>query len=125
MKYNKENETMLFKKESEIDRLARKKKEIMLKREKLQRDMRERNSTRENKIQALENASQTDYEETQKKVVKLNRKLDKLVRDMNSEQIYVNEVADTERSEYLKDKKDETEKKKLKGVNNEQYINRG
>lgn len=116
---------MLFKKESEIDRLARKKKEIMLKREKLQRDMRERNSTRENKIQALENASQTDYEETQKKVVKLNRKIDKLVRDMNSEQIYVNEVADAERNEYLKDKEDETEKKKLKGVNNEQYINRG
>lgn len=107
---------VLFKKESEIDRLARKKKEIVLKREKLQRDMRERNAKRGNKIQALENASQTDYEETQKKVVKLNRKLDKLVRDMNSEQIYVNEVADAEREEYLKEQKDEAQKKMMKGV---------
>ena len=87
--------------------------------------MRERNSKRETKISILENASQTDYENTQKKVVKLNRKLDKLVRDINSEQIYVNEVADAERNEYLKDKKDETEKKKLKGVSDEQHINRG
>lgn len=107
---------MLFRKESEIDRLARKKKEIMLKRERLQREMRERNSKREVKIDVLTNASQKDYENTQKKVVNLNRKLDKLVRDMSSEQIYVNEVADAERNEYIKDKKEEVEEKKLKGV---------
>lgn len=107
---------MLFKKESEIDRLARKKKELMLKREKLQRDMRERNSKRETKISILENASQTDYENTQKKVVKLTRKLDKIIRDMDSEKIYVNEVATAETKEYLQSQKDELSKKQLKGV---------
>ena len=107
---------MLFKKESEIDRLARKKKELMLKREKLQRDMRERNSKRETKISILENASQTDYENTQKKVVKLTRELDKIIRDMDSEKIYVNEVAQAETKEYLQSQKDEMNKKQLKGV---------
>ena len=107
---------MLFKKESEIDRLARKKKELMLKREKLQRDMRERNSKRETKISILENASQTDYENTQKKVVKLTRELDKVIRDMDSEKIYVNEVAQAETKEYLQSQKDEMNKKQLKGV---------
>ena len=107
---------MLFKKESEIDRLARKKKEIMLKREKLQRDMRERNSKRETKISILENASQTDYENTQKKVVKLTRELDKIIRGMDSEKIYVNEVAQAETKEYLQSQKDEMNNKQLKGV---------
>lgn len=107
---------MLFKKESNIDRLARKKKELMLKREKLQRDMRERNSKRETKISILENASQTDYENTQKKVIKLNRELDKIIRDMDSEKIYVNEVAQAETKEYLQSQKDEMNKKQLKGV---------
>lgn len=107
---------MLFKKESNIDRLARKKKELMLKREKLQRDMRERNSKRETKISILENASQTDYEETQKKVINLNRRLDKIIRDMDSEKIYVNEVAQAETKEYLQSQKDEMNKKQLKGV---------
>lgn len=107
---------MLFKKESNIDRLARKKKELMLKREKLQRDMRERNSKRETKISILENASQTDYEETQKKVINLNRRLDKIIRDIDSEKIYVNEVAQAETKEYLQSQKDEMNKKQLKGV---------
>lgn len=107
---------MLFKKESKIDILARKKKELMLKREKLQRDMRERNSKRETKISILENASQTDYEETQKKVIKITRELDKVIRDMDSEKIYVNEVAQAETKEYLQSQKDEMNKKQLKGV---------
>lgn len=107
---------MLFKKESEIDKLARKKKELMLKREKLQRDMRERNSKRETKISILENASQTDYEETQKKVIKLTRELDKIIRDMDSEKIYVNEVAQAETAEYLQSQKEERDSKQPKGV---------
>lgn len=106
---------MLFKKESKIDELARKKKELMLKREKLQRDMRERNSKRETKISILENASQTDYEETQKKVVKLNRELDKIIRDIDSEKIYVNEVAQAETKEYLQTKKEEMNQEAFKG----------
>ena len=107
---------MLFKKESKIDKLAREKKELILKREKLQRDMRERNSKRETKISILENASQTDYENTNKKVVELNRKLDKKIREIDSEQIYVNEVANTEKKEYLQSQKEETAKKEMKGV---------
>lgn len=107
---------MLFKVECKIDKLARKKKELMLKKEKLQRDMRERNSKRETKISILENASQTDYENTQKKVVQINREIDKIIRDMDSEKIYVNEVAQAETKEYLQTQKEDISKKQLKGT---------
>lgn len=105
---------MIFKKESNIDKLARKKKELMLKKEKIQRDMRERNSKRETKISILENASQTDYENVQKRVVQLTRELDKVIRDMESEKIYVNEVADAEKKEFLQSQKEEQSEKQLK-----------
>lgn len=107
---------MVFKKENKIDKLAREKKELVLKRDKLQRDMRNRNSKRETKIAILENASQTDYENTNKKVVELNRQIEKKVRDIDSEQIYVNEVADSEKKEFLLSQKEEIAKKQLKGV---------
>ena len=96
----------LLKKKTKIDKLARNKKELVLKRDKIQRDMRNRNSKRETKIAVLENASQTDYENTQKIVVELNRQIDKAIRDIDSEQIYVNEVANGEKKEYLKAQKD-------------------
>lgn len=102
--------------ESKIDKLARKKKELVLKRDKLQRDMRERNSKRETQISILENAGQNDYERTQKKVVELNRKIEKAVRDMDSEQIYVNEVANAEKKEHLQQQREEMAQKSLKGV---------
>lgn len=107
---------MLFRKESKIDKMAREKKELVLKRDKLQRDMRNRNSKRETKIAILENASQTDFENTNKKVVELNRKIEKKVRDIDSEQIYVNEVADSEKKEFLLSQKEEIAKRQLKGV---------
>ena len=106
----------MFKKESKIDKLAREKKELVLKRDKIQRDMRNRNSKRETKIAILENASLTDYENTNKKVIELNRKIEKKVRDINSEQIYVNDVADSEKKEHIQSQKDEIAKKQLKGV---------
>lgn len=98
----------LFKRlfESKIDKLARKKKELTLKKEKLQRDMRARNSNRETKIAVLENAAQTDYENTGKKVVEIERQIAKVIRNIDSEQIYVNEVADKEKEVYLKDMKE-------------------
>jgi len=98
----------LFKRlfESKIDKLARKKKELTLKKEKLQRDMRARNSNRETKIAVLENAAQTDYENTNKKVVEIERQIAKVIRNIDSEQIYVNEVADKEKEVYLKDMKE-------------------
>lgn len=94
---------MLFKKENNIDKLSRQKKELVIKRDKLQRDMRNRNSNRETKIARLENASQTDYENTNKKVIKINREIEKVVRAIDSEQIYVNEVANSERKEHLQE----------------------
>lgn len=97
---------MFERNETKIDKLARHKKELVLKRDKLQRDMRSRNSKRETKIAILENAGQTDYENTQKKVIEINRQIDKAIRDIESEQIYVNEVANGEKKEYLKAQKD-------------------
>lgn len=101
----------MFNKESKIDELAWEKRDLVLQREKLVRDMRARNSKRETKIKVLENACTTDYDETQKKVVELDRKISKLVRNIDSEQIYVNEVANAEKSDYLKEKKDEADTK--------------
>lgn len=98
-------------KESKIDELAWEKRDLVLQREKLVRDMRARNSKREAKIKVLENASQTDYEETEKKVTELSRKIDRIVRNIDSEQIYVNEVANAEKSDYLQEKKDEADTK--------------
>lgn len=105
---------MLFSKENKIDKLSREKKELVLKKEKLQRDMRARNSKRETKISILENASQTDFENTEKKVVEIDRQIDKLVRAIDSEQIYVNEVANAEKKEYLKTQLEKTTKKGVK-----------
>lgn len=91
----------LFSKETKIDKLARRKKNLVLERDKALRDMRNRNSKRETKIAVLENQSVTDYENTNKKVIELNRQIDKAIRDIQSEQIYVNEVADGEKKEDL------------------------
>lgn len=107
---------MLFKRETKIDKLARQKKELMIKREKMQRDMRERNSKRENKISALENASQEDYENTLKKVVELTRQIEKKVREIDSEQIYVTQVAESEKRQHFEAKLQETAKKTFKGA---------
>lgn len=106
---------MLFNKENKIDKLAREKKELVLKRDKLERDMHNRNSKRETKIAILENAGQTDFENTNKKIVELNRQIEKKVRAIDSEQIYVNEVANAEKKEHLQAQK-EAMVKKLKGA---------
>ena len=97
----------IFRIKTKIDRLAEKKKELVLERDKLVRDMRSRNSKRDTKITILTNAGQTDYENTMKKVGELNLRIDKAIRDIGSEQIYVNEVADAEKQEHMKTIKDE------------------
>ena len=106
----------LFRKETKIDKLARKKKELVLERDKAERDMRNRNSKRETKIAVLENASQTDYENTQKKIVELNRQIDKAIRDIDSEQTYVNEVANGEKEAYITAQKEKEARKTFKGA---------
>lgn len=91
--------------ESKINKLAAKKQRIISKRDNAERAMRERNSRRENKIQVLTNKSVKDYEDTTRVMTQYDRKLDKIVREMESEKIYVEEVAQMEISEYLRDNK--------------------
>ena len=100
-----EKKIMLFRKENKIDELSREKRELVLKRDKLKRDMHNRNSKRETKIAILENAGQTDFENTNKKIVELDRQIEKVVRAIDSEQIYVNEVANNEKKEHLQAQK--------------------
>ena len=100
----------MFNKKNKIDELSKQKRELVLKRDKLQRDMRNRNSKRETKIAVLENASQTDFENTNKKVVELDRQIEKVVRAIDSEQIYVTQVAESEKREYLEEKRNESSK---------------
>ena len=101
----------LFK--SKIDKLSKKRQALIAKRDNAERAMRERNSRREAKSQALLNRGTEDWEETNRFTTKINRELDKLARDINSEKIYVEEVASTETKEYLADKKEREEFKKF------------
>lgn len=91
--------------ESKINKLAAKKQKLISKRDNTERAMRERNSKRENKIQVLTNKSVKDYEDTIRVMTQYDRKLDKIVREMESEKIYVEEVTRMEVSEYLADTK--------------------
>lgn len=93
----------LFK--SRIDKLARRKRVCALKKEQIQNKMFERNSARETKIKKLENKCFSDREIAERKAIELDRQIDKIIRDINSEQIYVNEVAESEKSKYEADKK--------------------
>lgn len=55
------------------------------------------------------NRGTEDWEKTNRFVTKINRELDKLARDIDSEKIYVEEVANIETKEYLADKKEREE----------------
>lgn len=90
---------------SRIDKLSKEKRKIAFKIEQVNYKKNERNAKRGNKIQILENKCFKDSQEAERKIVELNRQLDKLVRDINSEKIYVNEVAKGEQEVYEKDKK--------------------
>ena len=98
---------------SKIDKLSKKRQTLIAKRDNAERAMRERNSKREAKAQALLNRGTEDWEETNRYMTKINRELDKLARDINSEKIYVEEVASSETKEYLADKKEREEFKKF------------
>lgn len=97
---------MLFK--SRIDRLAHKHQKLVALRENKLRAMRERNSRRENKSQEYLNAATKDYEDTQRKVINIDHKIDKVIRDMGSEKIYVENVTSQENKEYLENLKEKT-----------------
>ena len=97
---------MLFK--SKIDRLAHKHQRLVALRENKLRAMRERNSRRENKSQEYLNRATKDYEDTQRKVINIDHKIDKVIRDMGSEKIYVENVTSQENKEYLENLKEKT-----------------
>lgn len=97
---------------SKIDKLSRKRQRIIAKRDNAERAMRERNSKREAKSQALLNRGTEDWEETMRYTTKLNRELDKLAREIDSERTYVEEVAQSETKEYLVDKAEVEKQKK-------------
>ena len=92
----------LFK--SKIDKLSKRRQTLIATRDNAERAMRERNAKREAKSQALLNRGQEDWEETNRFMTKIDRELDKLAREIDSERIYVQEVASSETKEYLKDK---------------------
>lgn len=98
---------MLFIRKTRIDKLSKRKKELVLYKERLQRDMLARNSKREAKIHLLENAAQTDYDETNKLIIEIDRQLEKTVREIDSEQIYVDQVAESEKIAYITDQKEQ------------------
>jgi len=89
---------------SKIDKLARRRQVLIAKRDNAERAMRERNSKRESKSQALINRGIEDWEKTNRYMTRVNSELDKLAREIDSEKIYVQEVAQRETKEYLKDK---------------------
>lgn len=89
---------------SKIDKLARKRQGLIAQRDNAERAMRERNSKRESKSQALINRGVEDWEKTNRLITRINSELDKLAREINSEKIYVQEVAQRETKDYLKDK---------------------
>lgn len=98
---------------SKIDKLSKKRQTLIAKRDNAERAMRERNAKREAKSQALLNRGQEDWEETNRYMTSINRELDKLAREIDSEKIYVQEVASSETREYLKDKAEKEAFKKI------------
>lgn len=82
---------------SKIDKLARKKKLLILAKENCRLKSDERNSVRETKIKKLENKAFHDREMAEKKIIEFNRQIEKVDREIESEQIYVNSVADSEK----------------------------
>lgn len=83
-----------------IDKLAKKKRVLALKKETIMHKMHERNSKRETKIKVLENKSYNDKIVAERRCLEIDRELEKTVRDIESEQIYVNQVAESEKAEY-------------------------
>lgn len=87
----------IFKRKSKIDRLASQKRGLKIQKQNIQDRMHEKNSALETKIKKLENKAFFLKEVADKQCVEIDRKLQKINRDIESEQIYVNSVADAEK----------------------------
>lgn len=82
---------------SKIDKLANKKRSLKIKKQNIKDRMHERNSAIETKLKKLENKAFFLKEVADKQCVEIDRKLQKINRDIESEQIYTNSVADAEK----------------------------
>lgn len=83
---------------SKIDKLASNKRSLLIKQQNIKDRMHERNSAIETKLKKLENKAQFLKEVADKQCIEIDRQLQKINRDIESEQIYVNSVADAEKS---------------------------
>lgn len=97
----------MFTKQNRIDELAVEKKKLMQKKEKITNKMKETNSKRETKMDILQNKCVEDRNAVLKKCQEIDRRIDKIMRDIDSEQIYTNEVANSEKDQYYEERKDE------------------
>ena len=82
---------------SKIDKLASNKRSLLIKQQNIKDRMHERNSAIETKLKKLENKAQFLKEVADKQCIEIDRQLQKINRDIESEQIYVNSVADAEK----------------------------
>lgn len=85
-----------------LDRLVQEKQGLEIKKQRIKDKTKTKNSVLETKIDKL-TAKTWDNKQVENKLVKeIDRKLDKIARDINSEKIYANQVADEETKDYLK-----------------------
>ena len=85
-----------------LDRLVQEKQGLEIKKQRIKHKTKTKNSVLETKIDKL-TAKTWDNKQVENKLVKeIDRKLDKIARDIDSEKIYANQVADEETKDYLK-----------------------
>ena len=85
-----------------LDRLVQEKQGLEIKKQRIKDKTKTKNSVLETKIDKL-TAKTWDNKQVDNKLVKeIDRKLDKIARDIDSEKIYANQVADEETKDYLK-----------------------
>lgn len=85
-----------------LDRLVQEKQGLEIKKQRIKDKTKTKNSVLETKIDKL-TAKTWDNKQVENKLVKeIDRKLDKIARDIDSEKIYANQVADEETKDYLK-----------------------
>ena len=88
-----------------LDRLVQEKQGLEIKKQRIKDKTKTKNSVLETKIDKL-TAKTWDNKQVENKLVKeIDRKLDKIARDIDSEKIYANQVADEETKEVKKEVK--------------------
>ena len=78
---------------SKIDKLADSRRRLIIRKQRIQDKMHEKNSAIETKLKKLENKSQFLKEVADKQRVEIDRRVQRINRAIESEQIYVQSVA--------------------------------